>query len=252
MVGIKSLLHKTKLSDFIDFMHSSGFMLLPKREFYHPAKTICFVDIRNNRGKVYIYDDNGKEHFSVPDGLSSQMVLEYVEQVRAVRENNKNFTCTKCKLHKFSNRYVLGDKIPPVDMLFLDETPTLSANSFGSERHTLGYKVIGRMLSTISNNLTFELLSMTFCTARDGANSDVREPKAEEVLACLSNVMDKVNDLKPKFIVYLSKNVRHYYGRKLDMPSTLIVNPQIIANQGGPMSKWWLPTVRKLRDLIDS
>jgi len=164
--------------------------------------------------------------------------------------------CTSCQLAKYRSKIVIGRGDPlSAKYLFLGEAPGMSENVLGEA--FIGES--GKLLDIMITKAGILLLDCFFtntvlcrpCDSRDGKN---REPKKEEVFACLQNVQKIINSMLHLEIVFFAGRVgeRYYASRLKGTRSVYIAHPSSILKYGGKSSSIFIDTVNTIRRTVCS
>jgi uracil-DNA glycosylase len=116
-------------------------------------------------------------------------------------------------------------------------------------------KIIGKLIAV---DVVKELISrtgltnviiapMVACRPLEGAM-----PKPAEIVACMPNMLQLIEDFCPSFIVLFGDIVDHNYRRILkdDHPITTLTHPSVLEMQGGISSPIFRDNLNKLQRMV--
>jgi uracil-DNA glycosylase len=158
-------------------------------------------------------------------------------------------SCTACPLHAFRRHCVYGRGTIPADVLFIGEAPGKSEDLLGQAFIGLSGKLLDSMMQDAEVKHSFYITNCCLCRPCDGKAAPNREPKAEEVLACMPNVVRIINQVKAKKVILLGKIAAKFYGK--EFPNALkLVHPAFLIRQGGRASPHYSSAIRALKEYL--
>lgn len=108
----------------------------------------------------------------------------------------------KCELKNSANQAVFGDGNPKAKIVFIGEAPGKDEDISGKPFVGRAGKFLNEMLEIIK--LKREDVYITNTVKYRPPNN--RDPKPEEILECLPWLMDELNFIKPKIIIFLGRH----------------------------------------------
>jgi len=157
--------------------------------------------------------------------------------------------CGKCVLADTRRNLLVGTGDTPADILVIGECPDKGEDLIG--RGLIGEtgKLMSRMwddagLSRYRSYHTF----VTMCRPTDKKGGDSRDPRPEEILMCMGNVMTLVDLLKPRAYVLIGDEAKKYY-RKSFPSAVCILSPVFLNKTGGTKSSHYLRTIHALEEI---
>jgi uracil-DNA glycosylase family 4 len=149
-------------------------------------------------------------------------------------------SCSKCELRNHRKQQVPGRGSIPADVLFIGDAPNAGEDALGEACVGQAGKLVARMMITIP--LRTYYMNVVMCRCPD------RDPTSHEVLTCMENILNIVEKIKPKYVVFLGKLAARYY--KKHFPNSIeIAHPSMLLKTGGAASPLFLTCVRKLEEL---
>ena len=141
--------------------------------------------------------------------------------------------CAKCKLSETRHTLVKGRGSIPAEILFLGEAPGISEDMLGQA--FIGEA--GKFLDSMIKEAGIDLMECYFtntvlcrpCDSKAGKN---REPKNEEILACMGNVILITRQVMPQYVVLVGDYAQKYYG-KMFKDAIKITHPSALLKNGG-------------------
>ncbi len=165
------------------------------------------------------------------------------------------FGCTKCKLHEFRKRQVVGRGWLPCDILFIGEAP-------GKSEDVRGLPFIGPSGITLNKGISnavrqahikeaprYYITNVIQCRPCDERGGPNREPELDEFLACRKNLEEIYVAANPKRIIFLGKIAQKFLKRIHPGCSTL-QHPAYINRSGGIGSPAFVTFVRNLSTIF--
>ena len=173
------------------------------------------------------------------------LVLDYGKQESFMVKKG----CTSCGLHKYRRNIVKGRGNIPAKLLLIGEAPGRSEDLIGQAFIGPAGKLLDRMLHEAEINCTYYIINTVLCRPCDDRKGDNREPKASEVLACTSNVLQLIGKVKPEKVIFVGKVAQRYY--KKEFPNALtILHPAFLLRQGGPASPYYTANLRAIKSFM--
>lgn len=165
--------------------------------------------------------------------------------------------CKRCNLYSTRRNVVIGRGAIPAKMLFLGEAPGLSEDLTGVPFSGPSGALLDRMIVDACQLGITELempttyyTNIIMCHATDRFAGDNRAPTREEIFSCAANVMEVYHLVKPRLVVFVGKEAKHYYGS--EFPGGVeIYHPSYLLRTGGVSSRYYMHTVRVLHDAIE-
>jgi uracil-DNA glycosylase len=93
------------------------------------------------------------------------------------------------------------------------------------------------------------LTNAVLCHPTDTPRGANREPKADEVLACMPNVLEIIRSANPKCVVFVGKVAQRYYQKHFDIPAVRILHPAALLRGGGRSSPQYISAIRALKKI---
>jgi len=143
--------------------------------------------------------------------------------------------CQECALARTRKQMVESRGSTPADVLFLIEAPNAADEVVGKllsgpEDRTLIRICMDAALEAGMPRFTIHVAPMVFCRPTRNASIENREPRSNEVLKCMRNVMRVVVAVQPKLTVLVGKVVADYY--KDELPESIsILAPWVLNKQ---------------------
>lgn len=145
--------------------------------------------------------------------------------------------CKKCPLYKLANNPVPGAGNSDADIMFVGEGPGEKEDKLGLPFVGAAGKFLDEMLSSISLTRDDVYIANTVKHRPPGN----RDPKPEEIEACLPYLLKQIEIIKPKLIVCLG---RHSLGRFLpDVGSISKVHGRAFFRRGQAYMALYHPAV---------
>lgn len=143
--------------------------------------------------------------------------------------------CTACALHTTRKRMVGTRGHTPASVLFLVEAPTMADEALGRIMVGQADKFLVNILAQAAETAgiptpEYHISPMVFCRPTNGSNLDNREPKPQEIIVCMKNVMRVVMAVNPRLTVLVGPLVRDNYARELP-ESVYILPPGFLMKQ---------------------
>ncbi|NWG86552.1 MAG: uracil-DNA glycosylase [Hydrogenophilaceae bacterium] len=111
-------------------------------------------------------------------------------------------TCTRCELHQTRKQAVFGIGDPDADWLFVGEAPGADEDRLGEPFVGQAGKLLDAMLAAIGLQRGRNVYIANVLKSRPPGN---RDPKPEEVAACLPYLERQIDLIRPKLIVALGR-----------------------------------------------
>ncbi len=109
--------------------------------------------------------------------------------------------CTKCALHATRTNFVFGDGNPSADIMFIGEAP-------GAEEDRTGIPFVGRagqLLNKLLEKIQLQRGDVFICNILKSRPPNNRDPRPEEVAACIPYLYRQIEIVKPNIIVALGR-----------------------------------------------
>ena len=156
----------------------------------------------------------------------------------------------------------------PADVLFLGEGPgkseDLTGEAFVGKAGRLLDKIVAdaidkiitdyeaicmSVMGELVKHLSFYITNVVLCHPTDKRFGDNRKPTEGEIFACMGNVMEVYNRVKPKEVVFLGRVPEKYY--KKEFPGGVYMyHPAFLERQGGQASPYYNTCVRTLEEVF--
>ena len=165
-------------------------------------------------------------------------------------------SCTRCKLHKFRDKMVIGRGEYPADLLFMGEAPGYAEDTLGQAFIGPSGKLLNVMLNDALKQSKLEHLPVSFftntilCRPCNKRGGEGRKPSKEEVAKCLYNVQQIIEQVNAVHVVLIGKEAEKYYGR-LFVNYYSINHPSYLLRGGGIMHPWYERNVRILTNVFN-
>jgi len=175
----------------------------------------------------------------------------------------KILECKGCDLCMHPTRRrsgpVIGKGSIPADMLIIGEAPSkeddLLKEPFSGPEGELLIRMINESIKmSNSPELTCYYTNSVLCRPwiwdkEDELYGINRKPKDDEILACMSNVMEVYKQVKPSIIVFVGKVAEQFY--KNEFSDFISLNhPSFHMKYGGKSSPYYRSDVRTLTDAL--
>jgi len=132
----------------------------------------------------------------VAEGAGDLAGLDWAQLREAVMH------CTRCELHKTRKQGVFGVGDPNADWLFVGEAPGADEDRLGEPFVGQAGKLLDAMLAAIGLQRGRKVYIANVLKSRPPGN---RDPKPEEVAACLPYLERQIELIRPKLIVALGR-----------------------------------------------
>lgn len=132
----------------------------------------------------------------VPSISGSIAAMDWQELAQAVAR------CTRCELHKSRTRGVFGVGDVHADWLIVGEAPGAEEDRLGEPFVGQAGKLLDAMLASVGLKRGDNLYIANVLKSRPPGN---RDPKPEEVAACIPYLERQIDLIKPKIIVALGR-----------------------------------------------
>lgn len=156
--------------------------------------------------------------------------------------------CLKCDLGYYAKRQVEARGSSGSKILIIVDNPTKADETIG---HILSGKE-GKLLDTLFQEafkildiipLTYFIIPMINCRPTDEKNGDTREPKQDEVLACMYRMLSQITGCRYKHIFLLGKTTHRYYEKEFP-EAVKLQSMKFLSDDGGRGSSWYLSNLR--------
>lgn len=159
--------------------------------------------------------------------------------------------CKNCPLSEVRRNVITGSGALPAPLLIIGEAP-------GKEEDILGLSYVGkdsRVLDTMLSNAGIDSGNVyktyaVLCSPSDKFGGEVREPKPEEVLACMSNILKICSKVNPRWVLLLGDIPFKYYGKHFTT-AFHIASPASLLRTGGILSPYYIRNIRTLQILSE-
>ena len=167
--------------------------------------------------------------------------------------------CKRCGLFEYRKYIVVGRGYLPCDIMLLGEAPGMTENLTGLAFNGPAGDVLDLMLKESGlDSYKLFFTNTVLCRPCESHDAENRKPRAEEVLACYSNVLTIVETAKPKHVILLGEVAKAYYKKEFPDANTLY-HPSFILRTGSKASPYYLATIRameqikyKVQNMIDA
>lgn len=183
------------------------------------------------------------------------MIVEQFKNLEIVNILN----CRKCSLWKTRRQVVIGRGSIPANLLLMGEAPGRTEDLKGEA--FIGTS--GRLLDRMMNDAcllgmgiplvkpSFFMVNTILCHPTDKFAGPNREPKKEEVYACLPNIDFIIKQVNPKKIILIGDVAYQYY--KKEFPDAIkITHPAALGKKGGTKAPNYMYNVRTIQDVFIS
>lgn len=172
----------------------------------------------------------------------------------------KILKCCECSISSRRRNQVIGKGSIPADVLFLGEAPGKAEDVLGEPFVGPSGVLLAKMIvdSSVSAGLkgppssffTNVILCRPYIEDKyDDNYFENREPKKEEVLKCMKNVMEIVRNVNPKIVVFVGKIAEKYYKKEFQFTAR-ILHPSFLLRHGGTSSPYYPSTTRILQEIF--
>jgi uracil-DNA glycosylase family 4 len=146
--------------------------------------------------------------------------------------------CTRCHLHKTRVSQVPGRGFVPCDILVIDAAPgkaeDVTGRGFGGPAFRLFERAIGEAVSIArTHEPRVYYTYMVQCKPCDMRGGAWRAPSPAEVDFCSVNLLETFTKVQPKFVVYLSAEVRRLCEPRFSVRGVTVPHPEFILRRGG-------------------
>lgn len=156
--------------------------------------------------------------------------------------------CLKCDLGYYAKRQVEARGSSSSKILIIVDNPTKTDETIG---HILSGKE-GKLLDTLFQEafkilnilpLSYFIIPMISCRPTDEKHGESREPKQDEVLACMHSMLSQIVGCKYKYIFLLGKTSHSYYAKEFP-EAVKLQSMKFLVDDGGRGSSWYLSNLR--------
>lgn len=109
--------------------------------------------------------------------------------------------CTRCRLHENAKNFVFGKGSPTADIMFIGEAPGQEEDRQGVPFVGAAGKLLDKMIVAMKLDLG-EVYIGNICKHRPPNN---RNPRSDEVEACLPYLIHQIELIKPKYLCLLGR-----------------------------------------------
>jgi len=157
--------------------------------------------------------------------------------------------CTNCRLHLTRRTIVYGRGSIPADVLFLGDAPGRSEDLTGKAFIGLSGKLLDQILIDAGIKTTYYITNIVLCRPCDTSSGMNREPRSDEVLSCIPNILSIYNKVRPEKVIFLGNFSERYY--KKEFPSAKkIMHPASLLRGGGKKSPYYNMNVKLLKEAL--
>ena len=160
--------------------------------------------------------------------------------------------CQSCPLSKTRRSVVLGRGDYPAKYLFIGEGPGRSEDLLGLAFVGEAGKLMDRMLHDARIDKTDCLFTNTvLCHPTDQTGGDNREPRPDEVIQCMENVLYIADISQAKAVVFVGLVAQKYF-KKSFPTGVLIQHPAFLLGTGGNHSPYYVKNIHTLEAVRES
>lgn len=159
--------------------------------------------------------------------------------------------CNKCDLSLTRRTIVQGRGVLPCRTMLIGEGPGLAEDVLGEAFVGPSGQLLDSMLDEVGIDVEeCYYTNVVFCHPTDEPRGKNREPRAEEVLCCMPNVMDIIRRGYPKQIVFVGQIAYRYYAKIFyEFPSVRMIHPAALLRGGGRSDPRYITAIRALAGL---
>ena len=167
--------------------------------------------------------------------------------------------CKGCALKAYARNQVIGRGTIPAKLLFIGEGPgkteDLLAEAFVGASGQLLNTLIEESAQEAETPIpSYYITNTVMCRPwiweeNDPDQGKNREPRREEILACMLNVLHVASIVKPEFVVFVGRIAEQAYRREFK-DGIHITHPAAHLRFGGRCSPTYLLDVRNLSELF--
>lgn len=160
-------------------------------------------------------------------------------------------SCEACTLSTVRRQVVLGRGTIPAAVLVIGEAPGRSEDMLGQAFIGEAGRLLDQLLDEAGIDLdTVYRTNTVLCRPSDKFGGDNREPKPEEVLACMNNVLLIVSVVNPMWIILVGDTAKRNYHKHF--PGAVhITHPAALLRTGGRASPGYIMNLRALQLLSE-
>jgi uracil-DNA glycosylase family 4 len=160
--------------------------------------------------------------------------------------------CQSCPLSETRRYVVLGSGDYPSKYLFIGEGPGRSEDLLGIAFVGEAGKLMDRMLHDARIDKDDCLFTNTvLCHPTDMIGGENREPKPDEVIQCMENVLYIADLAEAKAVVFVGLVAQRYF-KKSFPTGVLIQHPAFLLRTGGQHSPYYLKNIHTLEAVRES
>jgi uracil-DNA glycosylase family 4 len=169
--------------------------------------------------------------------------------------------CERCALHATRRSVVLGRGDTPADILFIGlgpgKTENLLGEPFVGESGRLLQGIINGALELamrdtghkIARTPRYFITNIVACRPCDTKYGPNRDPREEEIWACMPRLNETVRVVKPTLTILFGKVAQRYYLK--DIPCAYgMEHPRYLLSKGGKGSPMYPGYVRRMSEAI--
>lgn len=146
------------------------------------------------------YQEIGVEFLQI-NNAPKQASKQINQKSSLAKINEEIYLCQKCPLFKTKNNYVPGEGRINPDIMFIGEGPGGDEDRLGKPFVGKAGKLLDRLLEKTGNSRK-EFFIGNIVKCRPPGN---RNPKSDEIKACMGFLLRQIKVIKPKVIVCLGK-----------------------------------------------
>jgi len=155
--------------------------------------------------------------------------------------------CKQCELYKYRRNIVTGRGAVSADIVIIGEAPGKTEDMLGKAFTGIAGQLLQKMIEEAIDNIKYKpsifFTNSVLCRPTDKIGGDNREPSKTELLNCHLNVIEIIDKVNPKHIIFAGDIAEKNF--KIDFPHyTKIMHPSAINRLGGKASGYYLTTVR--------
>lgn len=167
--------------------------------------------------------------------------------------------CRDCALRAHARHQVIGRGVIPARLLFIGEGPgkteDLLAEAFTGASGRLLNTMIAESAAEAGTPVpTYYITNTVLCRPwvwedGDPEQGKNREPRREEILACMKNVLYIASIVNPDYVIFVGRIAAQVYKKEFK-DGLLITHPAAHLHFGGRCSPTYLLDIRNLSELF--